>query len=455
MIKISEIIRRGFTLKILWDIFMVLAVIVNLHLIVFDLTYLSFRPYYLENLPQVTKFYDPFLGIEPHHTTGKYLSLVNDYNEAINHIEKEGNKTKALELSDELIQISIKMVEENSFEKSGLTGNLQRIKQVAKNNYRFENKIPEEKDVSSKDAFRWFWTYDSQTAINHVQIFNDEIKDLMKVNYYRSFGLNGKYKDEFYKLDLPFFVLFLLEFLVQWYLSLKRKEYVAWFLYPMYHFYDVLGLMPFPQLRFFRLFRLASMYIFLKKTRLTHIGDDIITRTIRYYSNIIKEELSDLVTIRILSEMQEEIKSGASVTLITNAIESRREDIKKLIKINIKKSVTNSKANEAMRKLLAEALVKSTANASSLNMVPAFLKENITKDIGLSIFDAMNEVLSTKLTGEEGEENINKLVDGIIDDIVIGAKDSEVNALNEAMTIEVIENMKKAVSVKKWVKAKL
>lgn len=455
MIKISEIIRRGFTLKILWDIFMVQAVILNLHLIVFDLTYLSFRPFYLENLPVVTNFYDPFLGIEPHHTTDKYLALVKEYNEVINHIDKDGNKVRTLELSDELIQISIKMVDENSFEKSGLTGNLQRIKQAIKKEYRKANNISEEKDVSSKDAFRWFWAYDVNTAINHVQIFNDEIKELMKVNYYRSYGLDGKYKDEFYKLDLPFFILFLLEFLVQWYLSLKRKEYVAWFLYPMYNFYDVLGLMPFPQLRFFRLFRLASMYIFLKKSRLTHIGDDIFTRTFRYYSNIIKEELSDLVTIRILSEMQEEIKSGASVALVTNAIETRREDIKKLIKINIKKSVTNSKANEAMRKLLAEALVKSTGNASSLNIVPAFLKENITKDIGLSIFDAMNEVIASKLTGDEGEENLNRLVDGIIDDIIIGAKDSEVNELNEAMTIEIIENMKKAVAVKKWVKAKL
>ncbi len=455
MIKISEIIRRGFTLRILWDIFMVMAVIVNLHLIVFDLTYLSLRPYYLQHVPKITNFYDPFMGIEPHHTTDKYLSLLKEYNEVINHMDKEGNKTKVLELSDELIQVSIKMVEENSFEKSGLTGNLQKIKHIVKKEFRTANKIPEEKDVSSKDAFRWFWTYDSNTAINHVQIFNDEMKAMMEENYYRSYGLNGKYKDEFYKLDLPFFILFLLEFLVQWYLSLKRKEYVAWFLYPMYHFYDVLGLMPFPQFRFFRLFRLASMYIFLKKTRLTRIGDDIFTRTIRYYTNIIKEELSDLVTIRILTEMQEEIKSGASTELVTNAIESRREDIKKLIKINLKKSVTNSKATEAMRKLLGEALVKSTANANSLNMVPAFLKESITKDIGLSIFDAMNAVIASKLTGEDGEENLNKLVDGIIDDVIIGAKDSEVSNLNEVMTIEIIENMKKAVAVKKWVKAKL
>jgi hypothetical protein len=32
---------------------------------------------------------------------------------------------------------------------------------------------------------------------------------------------------------------------------------------------------------------------------------------------------------------------------------------------------------------------------------------------------------------------------------------SEFNKLSEDMTVEIIENMKKAVSVKKWVKAKI
>ena len=67
----------------------------------------------------------------------------------------------------------------------------------------------------------------------------------------------------------------------------------------------------------------------------------------------------------------------------------------------------------------------------------------------------MNEVISSKLIGENGEENMNLLIDNILDDVILGSQDSEFNKLSEDMSIEIIENMKKAVSVKKWVKAKL
>jgi hypothetical protein len=267
--------------------------------------------------------------------------------------------------------------------------------------------------------------------------------------------LNGKLKDDFLKLDLPFFLLFLIEFLVQWFLAIKNRVYVAWFLYPMYHWYDVLGLVPLAEFRFFRLFRVVSMYILLKNSSLTNVGNDIFTRTFTYYTNIIKEELTDMVTVRILTEMQEEIKSGASINLITSAVEARREQLKKLIIDNVKKGIANPKANDMIRKLLAEALVRSSNTASTLHLVPAVIKETITKDIGLAVFDSVNEVIISKLTGENGEENINLLIDNVLDDVILGSQDSEFNKLSEDMTVEIIENMKKAVSVKKWVKAKI
>jgi hypothetical protein len=197
------------------------------------------------------------------------------------------------------------------------------------------------------------------------------------------------------------------------------------------------------------------MYILLKNSSLTNVGNDIFTRTFTYYTNIIKEELTDMVTVRILTEMQEEIKSGASINLITSAVEARREQLKKLIIDNVKKGIANPKANDMIRKLLAEALVRSSNTASTLHLVPAVIKETITKDIGLAVFDSVNEVIISKLTGENGEENINLLIDNVLDDVILGSQDSEFNKLSEDMTVEIIENMKKAVSVKKWVKAKI
>lgn len=454
MLKIKEIIRHIFTTRLLWDFFMLQAVILNLHLIVFDLTYLTLRPYYLTHLPVITKFYDPFLGIEPHRTTDDYLLMVDEYSRILATPDSQ-EKTEAIQtFSQKLIEQSEKIISENPFEKAGLTANLQQIKHEIKKKYEGEMGISPE-NSSSKEALKWFWTYDPKNVTQHIEFFKEEIYPLIKPNYYRHYGLNGKYKDEFFKLDLPFFLLFLIEFLVQWWLAIKNRVYVAWFLYPMYHWYDVLGLVPMAEFRFFRLFRVVSMYIILKNSNLTNVGNDIFTRTFAYYTNIIKEELTDMVTVRILSEMQEEIKSGASINLVTSAVEARREQFKKLIIENFKKALANPKAIDTMRKLLAEALVKSSNNAATLQMVPSIIKETITKDIGLAIFDSMNEVISSKLIGENGEENMNLLIDNILDDVILGSQDSEFNKLSEDMSIEIIENMKKAVSVKKWVKAKL
>ena len=57
------------TARSLWDLFMVWVVIINLCLILFDLTYLWLRPHYFRYLPIVTRIYDPVLGIEPHPLT--------------------------------------------------------------------------------------------------------------------------------------------------------------------------------------------------------------------------------------------------------------------------------------------------------------------------------------------------------------------------------------------------
>ena len=62
------------------------------------------------------------------------------------------------------------MIEENPFEKAGLTANLQKLKHEIKLKYEKESGISPDKS-SSKEAFKWFWTYDPATAKDHVLFF--------------------------------------------------------------------------------------------------------------------------------------------------------------------------------------------------------------------------------------------------------------------------------------------
>lgn len=455
MFKFKQIYERGLTFRLLWDLFMILMVFMNLHLIVFDLTYLTLRPHYLEYVPEMVKLYDPFLGIEPHRSTDDIIKKVDEYKVILASPDSPEKLEKINSTSQAINELFIKMNAENSFERAGLTANLQLIKHELKDKYKKAANKSDSEDISSKDAFKWFWTYDANTINDHIAFYEKEIKHLLAQNYYRHYGLNGKFVDKFWILDLPFLSLFLTEFLIQWWLAIKNKKYVAWFLHPLYSWYDVLGFIPFAEFRFFRLFRIVTIYIKLKQSDLTTIGDDFFTRAVVYYSNIVKEEITDMVTIRILTEMQEEIKSGASINLVTAAVEARREQIKKLVIENIRKGLGNNKANQSIRKLLAETLERSSNTAKSLALIPSPIKEAITKDIGLSIFDAMNEVMLSKVAGDKGEENISKLIDGVIDDVILSSQDSALNELTEDMTIEIIENMKATVSKKKWLKTKM
>ena len=54
----------NWNLRLIWDLIMVWAALVNLTLIAFDLTYLVLRPYYVRYVPLVTRVYDPVRGIE-------------------------------------------------------------------------------------------------------------------------------------------------------------------------------------------------------------------------------------------------------------------------------------------------------------------------------------------------------------------------------------------------------
>ncbi|NIA01604.1 MAG: hypothetical protein GWO83_00485, partial [Bacteroidia bacterium] len=109
---------KSLTPRLAWDFLMVYLAIVNLGLILFDLTYLWLRPVYFQHLPAVTRLYDPVKGIEPEPLTTEYLALDDHLNEQL----EAGAPPFELEPTlAELRALSVRIVEENPFERSGLT----------------------------------------------------------------------------------------------------------------------------------------------------------------------------------------------------------------------------------------------------------------------------------------------------------------------------------------------
>ena len=73
-------------------------------------------------------------------------------------------------------------------------------------------------------------------------------------------------------LAITFLVIFIVEFLVRWYLAVRRQTYPRWFFFPIFNWYDMLSLIPVTALRPLRLLRVVSIYMRLRRSDLSPRG---------------------------------------------------------------------------------------------------------------------------------------------------------------------------------------
>ncbi|TGM56037.1 hypothetical protein EHQ91_14195 [Leptospira biflexa] len=563
MISWDLIKKHKLGIPLLWDITMVFVVLGNLALIIFDLSYLSLRPFYFHKFPKILSMYDkPILGIEPHRTTTAYTDLVDDLkyltqlrddvfresqrkktreeiyetlktlksqvtnekfdvlyvsfefalqiedvqsrrkkveeilgqlNEFFSVMEETDEITTLGELSEQYAFINrlsietneakeilgiiqkmdkrmLEIVETNPFAMSGQTHFLSEIQTGIKQEYQTHKtkardlKLRQELDpILGRDripstvvAFAWFWRDQNRSLEQKIDFFNNHFRESFALNYYRAISSDGTPVNNYLLLDAPFLFFFLAEFVLSWLLAIKNKVYIAWFLYPIYHWYDVLGLIPIVEFRFFRLVRVYKIYLMLQTNQFTKIlGNDLISKTLRYYSNIIKEEISDIVTIQILTEMQNEVRSGNSLDQLVNAIDQNRAELKKVAVKNIAKSAQNPNLQALIQNLVTEVSERVSANMKPISLLPREMQANLTKQISLTIYTAISQATVAMATDPSGRKSIENLIDYLIDEMILVAEDPDMIKLNTNISVALIENMKKSIGEKKWLKSEI
>ncbi|RMF70677.1 MAG: hypothetical protein D6738_15565, partial [Acidobacteria bacterium] len=117
--------RTWWNPRLLWDLFMVWVALINLGLIVFDLTYLLLRPTYLAWLPPLTRLYDPVKGIKPHPLTEDLLREV----EAARRLADLDPAAPDLEPRlERIVRLTRLVLETNPFARSGQERTLEVIR---------------------------------------------------------------------------------------------------------------------------------------------------------------------------------------------------------------------------------------------------------------------------------------------------------------------------------------
>jgi len=446
--RIPRIKIKGQSLVLLWDLFMVWMAVINLSLIVFDLSYLWLRPLYFHYVPVLTRLYDPVLGIETHPLTEELAATAS---EAETLLKLDPGAPGLQDRLKELTLLTQRVSSEHVFDRAGQHRSMVIIVRVIAD----EAGVPTADFFQTQildDAIRNFWMAEPELLRHRFILFNNKILPLLKENYYREFDRAGRLTDHFWILDLPFLILFWLEFIGRWSLALRRKTYAQWFFFPIFNWYDVLGLIPMRVFRPFRLLRAVSMYMRLRHSELSAVGRDYASRSVAYISNIITEEVSDRVALRILDEYAEEIADGTHLRIIAETMVPRRERIESILTEHCRILLTNEDTLESFKKLLQLNLLQAVESSKSLASVPlpkAVMKP-VIRVVGEIILDSTLETIESTLSTEEGAESLREVAASIVDSILRSPALDETVDLFEEISLQVIEKMKETVSIRKW-----
>lgn len=377
----------------------ILAIIalVNLLLVSFDLSYIHWRDFYFHHFPEVTQIYDQVKGIEPHRDTQNYLKQVNQL-EAL--VAAEGLHSPEVETAlAELRLLSNQMIEDNPFAIANKSGLLEKIKNQMRDRVA---------TYSSREAFNKFWSSEYLSQVgwsSEINFFNFSILPLLETNYYRHININSKFVDKFWKLDLPFIILFVLDYLVRTFAISRRDPNLTWLEAILRRWYDLFLLLP-----FWRWLRIIPVLIRLNQSKLVDLRPFQAQINRDFVANF-AQEMTEVVGIRMIDGMQNSINRGDVANWMFKS-ESRRPYVdinntnelraiaSRLIYLSVYDVLPQVQTDV---EALLQYIIKSALNQSpvyrqiqnvpGVNKLPNQLVENLAKDISQTSYKTLKSAL--------------------------------------------------------------
>jgi hypothetical protein len=465
-----------------WNKGIALLALANLILVLFDLTYIPLRNFWLQGRVQlfikigpierefpneplqilpfrITDWYDWVKGIEPYRDTEEYLQRVEDLNNKVDRValesserSQQGNSKNQEETIDEILKDlrdrSTEIIDTNPFLVANKTGILERIKN------KMRDRVFGTKDASSKEAFETFWSKEylgKKGFRGELNFFDREIRPLIETNYYRPVGENGEPVDNFELLDFPFFAVFLLDFLVRTLIIARRHTGVSWFDAMLWRWYDVFLLVPL--LRWLRVIPvtirlnqagLIDLHAIQKQVRqgfVANIAEDItevvVVQIIDQFQGVIRDgEISNLLSRRNVrqyidlnqvNETSEIIKLTIN-TLVDRVLPKLQPDIEALLQYNIQKAIAQTPAYQNLRYLpgmerlqtnLSEQLTKQIYQGLS-STITALLKDDpVFNRLLERLITNFSRIVSSEFQAENSFKKIESLLIDLLEEIKI------------------------------------
>ena len=325
LVKNPRVVTKKSRPNLWFEKLMAIIAVVNLLIVFFDLSYIPLRDFWLhgevrigdiksayvnfsgikvevvpDSVSQFILQYDQVKAIVPNRTTEQYLNQVALLRQEL-AVKPIDDPQIATILSDLRLR-SVEMIQNDAFEEAGKSGNLERLKNQMREH------LPNQEE-SATQAFWQFWSVANlqDNLLSELAFFDEEIKPLIETNYYRRIGETGGYADNFGFIDFPFGAIFALEFLARtWFISRTRTG-VSWLDAMLWRWYDVFFFLP-----FWRWLRVIPTAIRLQQSRLLplNLGDKVQKQISQGIVAGIAEDVTEVVTIRIINQLQLSIRQG-------------------------------------------------------------------------------------------------------------------------------------------------
>lgn len=269
------------------------------------------------------------------------------------------------------------------------------------------------------------------------------------------------YRDQihanFSTIDLAFVSVYLAEFVISWTVAACRRTYYRWFFYPFIHWYDLLGCIPVGSFRWLRILRLVSIGYRLQRLGVVDFSQTLPGRMVASGYDVLAEEISDRVVIKVLQGAQREIRSGGQMMqrIESEVLAPRRDQLVDYLVERIIEVARRS--HDQYRAPLSDYLlhvtdeaIRRTAAGRKLAAIPvagpaaiALLGETV-RDAGTVLVDQ----IVADVTSPAHREQLDTLIDSLFSAGHGGRR--QLNQLVRETLVEVLDQVQAQVSVQHW-----
>lgn len=264
--------------------------------------------------------------------------------------------------------------------------------------------------------------------------------------------------ENFVAIDLVFVAVFIVDVLAGWTLAIVQQRYYRWYFYPFAHWYDVLGCIPVAGFRFLRVLRVISITVRLQRLGVIDIRNWAIYKTVMVYYDIVVEEISDRVVIKVLAGTQEELQSGGhqlSQRVVREVIQPRQQRLVNASSTHIENAIISAyKANrEELQAYVANVVNRAVDNnpaLQNLERVP-MLGSFVSRALDDAITNVVNNVLDEAVNGLSSAD-FDALVQNITDSVITRLLADDLGQTSEVRDaiVEVLDLVKEQVAVQRW-----